>query len=75
MYKTLSWLLDLNKKIVFPILIIIFILTLLMRVLHVKLSSNALNLEYKILIILISGIIFLLDQHLFRRKKFTPVRK
>lgn len=75
MNKTLGWLLDLNKKILFPLFIIIFLIILLLRVTHVKLTSNVLNLEYKLLIVLISGIILLLDQYVFQKKKFTPKSK
>jgi len=69
------WILELNRKL-FPFLVIIFLILILIDSLNLnyfKLYPKLLNLDYKLLIILVSGILVLMDYYL--KKKPNPQQR
>ena len=61
----IGWILELNKKL-FPFLVIIFLILVLidsLKLNYFKLYPKLLNLDYKLLIILVSGILVLIERY------------
>jgi len=66
MNATLKFIFEWNRKL-FPILVAIFIVLVVIKVLKPDISSRLLNLDYKLIFIIISGILFLVDYYLRKR--------